>query len=246
MVIRVTSATQSKFKLLYFEQDAHGGYGLALQEDSEKTGKVTSAGMYFLHFQVYRVDSTENALAMAKDPEAAALFKRLECIQPCEVSELKAGTHIFAVYGDNFFKTATYTIEALCAKSFEDTTHKLKEIEFQILRKRAELRLFEVEYRKVLAQFEEVTNRYSQEKQSVDELLKQRDTIHSSFTMSRSVINGRGSGTPSGNEGRNRVTGEDFKAAESPEEDGSADGMDRSSKRKWFNLNLRGWENKAG
>jgi len=52
--------------------------------------------------------------------------------------------------GDNFFKTATYTIEALCAKSFEDTTHKLKEIEFQILRKRAELRLFEVEYRKVL------------------------------------------------------------------------------------------------
>lgn len=37
-------------------------------------------------------------LAAAKDPEAA-FFKRLEGIQPCEVSELKAGTHIFAVYG---------------------------------------------------------------------------------------------------------------------------------------------------
>lgn len=37
-------------------------------------------------------------LAMAKDPEAA-FFKRLEGLQPCEVSELKAGTHIFAVYG---------------------------------------------------------------------------------------------------------------------------------------------------
>lgn len=35
---------------------------------------------------------------MAKDPEAA-FFKRLEGLQPCEVSELKAGTHIFAVYG---------------------------------------------------------------------------------------------------------------------------------------------------
>lgn len=32
------------------------------QEDSEKTGKVTSAGMYFLHFQVYRMDSTVNAV----------------------------------------------------------------------------------------------------------------------------------------------------------------------------------------
>lgn len=40
-------------------------------------------------------------LAMAKDPEAA-FFKRLEGLQPCEVSELKAGTHIFAVYGLNF------------------------------------------------------------------------------------------------------------------------------------------------
>lgn len=37
-------------------------------------------------------------LAMAKDPEAA-FFKRLEGLQPCEVSALKSGTHIFAVYG---------------------------------------------------------------------------------------------------------------------------------------------------
>ncbi|KAH1242182.1 Chaperone protein dnaJ 15 [Glycine max] len=116
-------------------------------EDSEKTGKVTSAGMYFLHFQVYRMDSTVNALAMAKDPEGA-FFKRLEGLQPCEVSELKPGTHIFAVYGDNFFKSASYMIEAVCAKSYEDTTQKLKDIEAQILRKRNELRQFEAEYRK--------------------------------------------------------------------------------------------------
>ena len=36
--------------------------------------------------------------AMAKDPEAA-IFRKLEGLQPCEISELKAGTHIFAVYG---------------------------------------------------------------------------------------------------------------------------------------------------
>jgi len=37
---------------------------------------------------------------MAKDPDGA-FFKRLEGLQPCEVSELKPGTHIFAVYGLN-------------------------------------------------------------------------------------------------------------------------------------------------
>ncbi|CAL5419200.1 unnamed protein product [Camellia sinensis] len=261
IVIRVTSAAQSKFKLLYFEHDANGGYGLALQiqrcinmEDSEKTGKVTSAGMYFLHFQVYRMDSTLNALAMAKDPEAA-FFKRLEGLQPCEVRELKAGTHIFAVYGDNFFKTASYFIEALCAKSYEDTTHKLKDIEAQILMKRTELRQFETEYRKALARFQEVTNRYTQEKQSVchclvsgeqvDELLKQRDTIHSSFTVVRSVVVSGGSGTHVSNGSSSKVPGEDFKA-ESPGEDGGSDGKDKSSKKKWFNLNLKGSDKKFG
>lgn len=232
IVIRVTSAVQSKFKLLYFEQEASGGYGLALQEDSEKTGKVTSAGMYFLHFQVYRMDSTVNALAVAKDPDAA-FFKRLEGLQPCEVSELKPGTHIFAVYGDNFFKPATYTIEAMCAKTFEESTEKLKEIEAQILAKRNDLRQFETEYRRALARFQEVTNRYGQEKQTVDELLKERDSIQSSFTTMRSINNLSG-GTSSSSA---KAYSEDTRD-ESPAEDGSNDGKDKSNRKKWFNLNI--------
>ncbi|KAK9106694.1 hypothetical protein Syun_022705 [Stephania yunnanensis] len=335
IVVRVTSAAQSKFKLLYFEQDVNGGYGLALQgtwEDSEKAGKVTSAGMYFLHFQVYRMDSTVNALSMAKDPEGS-FFKKLEGLQPCEVSELNAGTHIFAVYGDNFFKPASYTIEALCAKSYEETTEKLKDIETQILRKRNELRQFETEYRQALARFQEVTNRYSQEKQSVkyglchgrrifckeyaswrnslydpllscylsvikgklcpdllaeeaflnpdwkfmifpfflymimqnsgfslsswihfiggfesavsfkqvDELLKERDSIHSSYTVSRTVTDASENGASSSG----KITSEEFKAT-SPSEEGNSDGKDKSSKKKWYNLNLRGSDKKLG
>ncbi|KAG1347077.1 putative Chaperone protein dnaJ 15 [Cocos nucifera] len=194
--------------------------------------------MYFLHFQVYRMDSTVNALAMAKDPEAA-FFKRLEGLQPCEVSELKPGTHIFAVYGDNFFKPATYTIEAICARSYEDTTQKLKEIEAQILSKRNDLRQFETEYRKALARFQEVTNRYSEEKQSVDELLKQRDSIHSSFTTVRTVVNASGSAS-----GRSKYSNEEIRS-DSPAEDGSIDGKDKSHKKKWFNLNLNRSDKKA-
>lgn len=231
IVVRVTSPAQSKFKLLYFEQEANGGYGLALQEDSEKAGKVTAAGMYFLHYQVYRLDPTVNALAMAKDPDAA-FFKKLEGLQPCEISELKAGTHIFAVYGDNFFKSASYTIEAICAETFEESTEKLKDVEAQILVKRNELRLFETEYRKALARFQEVTNRYAQEKQAVDELLKQRDNIQSSFTASTVAK------TTSSSSNTSKPTGEDSKI-ESPREDILSDGKDKSNRKKWFNINFR-------
>lgn len=233
IVIRVSSSVQSKFKLLYFEQEASGGYGIALQEDSEKAGKITSAGMYFLHFQVYRMDSAVNALAMAKDPDAA-FFKRLEGLQPCEVSELKPGTHIFAVYGDNFFKPASYTIEAMCARTYEDTTQKLMEIEAQILAKRNDLRQFETEYRKALAQFQEVTNRYSLEKQAVDELLNQREQIHSSFTTVRTVAT---TGGTSNGGSSTKARFDDIKI-ESQSEDGSSDGKDKSNKKRWFNLNI--------
>lgn len=37
-------------------------------------------------------------MASAKDPDAA-FFKKLDGFQQCEITELKAGTHVFAVYG---------------------------------------------------------------------------------------------------------------------------------------------------
>lgn len=206
--------------------------------------------------------------------------------------------------GDNFFKSATYTIEAICAKSYEDTTEKLKEIEAQILRKRNELRQFETEYRKVLTlsrhmeiiffwyaclkvnfllcrhwhAFKKLqtdtlrkNNLYALFSQfdtclrcllvldrwcnfisylhiamfivtsllQVDELLKKRDSIHSSFTVSRPANHiDIGSGLSNGRTDDSKVytTGED----------GGSDGKDKPTKKKWFNLNLKGSDKKLG
>ncbi|KAG4152705.1 hypothetical protein ERO13_D04G138300v2 [Gossypium hirsutum] len=172
-VCRVQSSDKSKFKLLYFELEENGGLSLALQEDSAKTGKVTSAGMYFLGFPVYCLDQTTNSVAAAKDPDAA-FFKKLDGFQPCEITELKPG--------DNFFKSVSYTIEAICAAPFIEEKENLRAVEAEILSKRAELSKFETEYREVLAQFTEMTGRYTKEMQEIDELLKQRNEIHASYT----------------------------------------------------------------
>ncbi|KAL0695308.1 hypothetical protein Bca4012_062488 [Brassica carinata] len=186
LVCRVESSSKSKFKLLYFDQEANSGLSLALQEDSRRTGKITSAGMYFLGFPVYRLDHTNNSMAQAKDPETA-FFKKLDGFQQCELTELKAGTHVFAVYGDNFFKSVNYTIQVLCAASFTQEKEDLRSVEAQILTKRAELAKFETEYREVLVQFTDMTSRYAQEMQSIDELLKQRNEIHSAYTTAPAI-----------------------------------------------------------
>lgn len=51
--------------------------------------------------------------------------------------------------GDNFFKSANYTIEALCAAPFSEEKDNLRNVETQILSKRAEISKFEAEYREV-------------------------------------------------------------------------------------------------
>ncbi|KAL6861740.1 hypothetical protein ACP4OV_017440 [Aristida adscensionis] len=180
LVCRVQSTDKSKFKLLYFELEENGGLSLALQEDSVKTGKVTSAGMYFLGFPVYRFEQNSSA-ASAKDSDGA-FFKKLDSFQPCDIHELKPGTHFFAVYGDNFFKSASYTIEVVCGESFPAEKEMLRSVEAKILTKRAELSRFESEYREVLAKFTEMTSKYTQEMQTIDQLLKERNEIHASYT----------------------------------------------------------------
>ena len=47
--------------------------------------------------------------AAAKDPDSA-FFKRLDGFQPCEVNELKEGTHYFAVYGMPLYVTSSKII----------------------------------------------------------------------------------------------------------------------------------------
>ncbi|KAK9707328.1 hypothetical protein RND81_07G189400 [Saponaria officinalis] len=244
-VCRVQS-DKSKFKLLYFEPEDNGGLSLALQEDSTKTGKVMSAGMYFLGFPVYRLDRSVSSSTAAKDPDAA-FFKRLDGLQQCEVSELKSGTHVFAVYGDNFFKSVSYTIEALCVAPYLKEKESLRDVEARLLTKRAELSKFESEYREVLTQFTEMTSRYTQEMQAIDDLLKQRNEIHASYTatppVKRSLSKSKKTSNKEPKEEKHSKDGLLTKEGHSKEKKSTRERL--LKKKKWFNIHLKADKRKS-
>ena len=89
-----------------------------------------------------------------------------------------------------------------------------------------------------------MTTRYNLEKQSVDELLKQRDSTHSAFTVVRTLSNS-GSSSNLANGSTSKASVEDAKG-DSPSEDGGSDGKEKSSRKRWFNLNLKGSDKKLG
>ncbi|XP_042498543.1 chaperone protein dnaJ 16-like isoform X2 [Macadamia integrifolia] len=225
------------------EQEAQAGFVCQVQspdkskfkEDSAKTKKVTSAGMYFLGFPVYRLDQSVNSMAATKDPDAA-FFKKLEGFQPCEITELKAGTHFFAVYGDNFFRSVSYRIEALCGAPFSEEKEKLRAVEAHILNKRVELAKFETEYREVLAQFTQMTSRYAHEMQSIDELLQQRNAIHASYTSAPPLNRSWSSSKVRGSFKESKGV-EDQQAKDQQAKDKKP--MRDRTKKKWYNLYLK-------
>lgn len=76
-------------------------------------------------------------------------------------------------------------------------------------------------------------------------MLKQRDTIHSSFTVARALATTMGSASNLSNGSSSKFSSEESKV-DSPAEDGGSDGKDKSVKKKWFNLNLKGSDKKVG
>ncbi|KAJ6689012.1 hypothetical protein OIU85_005429 [Salix viminalis] len=105
----------------------------------------------------------------------------------------------------------------------------LRDVEAEILAKRTEMSGFETEYREVLAQFAEMTSRYAQEMQAIEELLRQRVEIHASYTTAPPM---KRSSSKSRNKGSIRETIQVRDKKPSTTRDGP-------KKKKWFNIHLK-------
>ncbi|CAN1816960.1 Chaperone protein dnaJ 16 [Linum perenne] len=232
LVCRVQSTDKSKFKVCDHLNPCTEILAEAAKEESSKTGKVTSAGMYFLGFPTYRLDQRVNPHPAAKDADAA-FFKRLDGFQPCEINELKAGTHVFAVYGDNFFKSVSYTIEAVCAKPFSEEKDTLRTVEAEILEKRVEIRKFESEYREVYTLYSSPPLFITASPLQIDELLKQRNEIHAAYTVAPPI---KRTSSRSRKRGSFKDTHEDDAEAKDKQ---PSSAKDRSKKKNWFNIQIK-------
>ncbi|RWW66196.1 hypothetical protein BHE74_00026461 [Ensete ventricosum] len=150
-------------------------------------------------------------IAIAKDPDAK-FFKKLDGFQACEVNELKAGTHVFAVYD-----------------------------------------------LQVLARFTEMTNKYAQEMQAVssrldtaepsakpqfiDGLLKERNTIHASYTTISPLKRNSSSSKISSPFNGSKSDEESPTIEKKPKDEKKS--RDRTRRKKWFKIHLKVDKRKA-
>ncbi|CAI7732252.1 unnamed protein product [Closterium sp. NIES-54] len=233
LAVRATSSASGKFKLLYFDwRSETGGLDLSMQESSIKYGKSSQACLFFLGFQCYRYDPTASALEMARDPETS-LFYRLDGLSKCEVNELKDGTHVFAVYGDNFLKGTSYTIEAVPVQADSPAVAELRRVEAELVGKKERVRKFEKEFRDAVAKYVEVVTQYNTEKEEVDDLLSMRFATMEMFTAANM---GAGPGVDPSNPsaGSPSVNGRPGSSFSGSDDQQLQQQTSRSKSKKWF------------
>eukprot|EP00884_Botryococcus_braunii_P022977 jgi/Botrbrau1/9363/Bobra.354_2s0019.1 len=172
------SQVGSKFKLLVFERTGEGPWELLLQEDSVKVRKgITLAGLFFLPFQTLRIGPKPSPLELAEDPEAA-LFKRLDVMEPRETASLRPGTLLIAVYGDNWFKRVHYTVQAMRPGVDSHAVRRLQLVEDGLRQRQDVLRGFETEFRAAQTRFVELCERFAAEQTALEAALSERDEAY--------------------------------------------------------------------
>ena len=187
----------SRFKVLLFHKGESRGEEVSdikIQEDSTLLGKQGNvAGIFFFDFPTYSLGQPPSTIATAKDPEAA-LFRRLETLEPRDTCSIQPGEHVFAVYGDNFLKSSTYTIELLRQADYKDEAMKIKVLEEELVKRRQIVCEFEQQYRQAQQQYQLALQRYEAESKHLDKVLGAREKQYGALTSKKEPKTDQGGG----------------------------------------------------
>ncbi|KAF9603210.1 hypothetical protein IFM89_034543, partial [Coptis chinensis] len=151
-----------------------------------------------------------------------------------DLSSLGTVNTMFAILFSKLGVAIKTTVSAtVLEEALNEEKDKLRDVEARILTKRVELSKFETKYREVLAQFTEMVSRYTQEMQPIDELLKQRNTVHASYSTAPPLKRSSSSSKSS----------DSFKESKKEEECQTSRkkhwAKDRPKKSKWFKVRLK-------
>jgi hypothetical protein len=114
-------------------------------EESQKKKKQSEANLYVVPFCRYNLNESM-PLAMMKrlDEEVPPVFMILDTFDK-DVKSLLPSTHLFCIYGDNWFQSVKYTLRCLVATNpSSDCVRRIKDTERKLSDKKHHLETFQV------------------------------------------------------------------------------------------------------
>ncbi|EQC41230.1 hypothetical protein SDRG_01205 [Saprolegnia diclina VS20] len=174
IVISCRAAPKSKFKLILFDSDG----GVRHVQECGPRSKYTSADIFMTSMEF--MDMNESWKFLTEQEKALPeVFSSLTTLELMQTPHLGAGSHLFAVYGDNWFSALNYTVQCTVIQATSATNIQLTEAEMLHLRK--DIDAFQAEFVAAQKAFEAVVAKANDYDVRTKELLQARRCAYETF-----------------------------------------------------------------
>lgn len=178
VIISCTSVGSDKFKVVFFDNDGH----VTMVEESQQRKRKSEANLYVVPFGRYNlIESMPLSMMKRLDEEVPPVFMILDTYDK-DVKSLLPGTHLFCVYGDNWFQSVKYQLRCLVAvPTSTDCVVTIQESEKKLAEKKHHLENFQTEFCDIKKKYEEACKKLEEDITQTVELMQERDTAYNEY-----------------------------------------------------------------
>lgn len=180
VIISTSSTGNDKFKVVFFDNQGH----VTMVEESQVSTRKrkSEANMFVVPFGRYNLSETMPLSMMKRlDEEVPPVFMILDTFDK-DVKSLLPGTHLFCVYGDNWFQSVRYQLRCLVAvPTSTDCVVSIQEHETKLNDKKKHLENFQTEFCDVKKKYEEACKKLEEDITETVELIQERDQAYSDY-----------------------------------------------------------------
>jgi hypothetical protein len=178
VIISCTSTGSDKFKIVFFDMKGD----VTMVEESQQRKRKSEANLYVVPFARYNL-SESMPLSMMKrmDEEVPPVFMILDTYDK-DVKSLLPGTHLFCVYGDNWFQSVKYQLRCLVALvTSSDCVVVIQDSEAKLADKKKHLENFQTEFCDIKKKYDEACKKLEEDITETVELMQQRDSSYTDY-----------------------------------------------------------------
>ncbi|XP_023337500.1 chaperone protein dnaJ 15 isoform X2 [Eurytemora carolleeae] len=178
VIIRCSSTGKDKFKIVFFDQEGH----VTMVEESQQSKRASEANLYVVPYGRYHLMETM-PLSMMKhlEEDVPPVFMILDTYDK-DIKNLLPGTHLFCVYGDNWFQSVRYTLRCLVAVHPEaDCVKTIQTTEEKLALKKKELEQFQTEFCEVKKKYDAAKERLENDVKEITELVQSREGAYTEY-----------------------------------------------------------------
>lgn len=179
VMINCKSTGKDKFKIVFFDQEGH----VTMVEESQLSKRASEANLYVVPFGRYNLMETM-PLSMMKhlEEDVPPVFMILDTYDKDVKSNLLPGTHLFCVYGDNWFQSVRYTLRCLVAVQPEaDCVKTIQTAEEKLADKKRDLEKFQSEFCEIKKKYDAAKERLENDVKEITELIQEREGAYTEY-----------------------------------------------------------------